>query len=37
MNGKKIKLVKDTLNALMNFLNENDRLCIIEFDDQVNR
>lgn len=37
MKGEKLNLVKESLNYLINNLNENDRLCIILFDDEIER
>ena len=37
MMGDKIELVKRTLYALLKFVNDNDRLCIIQFDDSAER
>ena len=37
MSGQKIELVKETLNYLLTLLNENDRLCLIEFQSYANR
>ena len=32
MYGEKIKLVRETLKYLLELLNENDRLCLIKFE-----
>lgn len=32
MMGEKINLLKDTLHQILEVLNENDRLCIVEFE-----
>jgi hypothetical protein len=32
MSGEKIKLVKRTLKHMLEFLNDKDRLCLIQFD-----
>jgi len=37
MAGQKMALVKQTLNVLLDFLGENDRLCLIQFDDHAQR
>jgi hypothetical protein len=37
MSGEKIKLVRDTLTSLLGLLTDNDRLCLIEFDDKSKR
>jgi Mg-chelatase subunit ChlD len=37
MKGEKLNLVKESLNYLLMHLNENDRLCIIVFDDEIER
>lgn len=37
MGGEKIELVKETLNYILDLLNERDRLCLILFDDNVER
>lgn len=37
MRGKKIKLVKETLEFILDCLNDNDRLCIIVFNSLATR
>lgn len=37
MTGEKIQLVKDTLIQLGDYLNENDRICLIPFSDVAER
>lgn len=37
MDGEKIQTVKKTLKLLLNFLSENDRLCLIEFNEIAQR
>jgi hypothetical protein len=37
MSGQKIELVRDTLSQLIELLSEKDRLCIVQFDDKVQR
>lgn len=37
MFGEKIDLVRKTLNLLLEFLGEKDRLCLIQFDDRVEK
>lgn len=37
MQGQKIKMVKKTLNLLLTFLKEKDRLCLICFDNAAER
>jgi hypothetical protein len=37
MAGLKMTLVHETLNFLLNFLGEKDRICLIEFDDYARR
>ena len=37
MSGEKIDLVRKTLTLLLEFLTEQDRLCLIEFDDKASR
>ena len=37
MGGEKIGLVKETLHLLLEFLSEQDRLCLITFDSVVER
>ena len=36
MAGKKIEYVRETLKYMLTLLQENDRLCLIIFDDRVN-
>ena len=37
MSGDKMNLVKKSLKHLLKLLQPNDRLCLIEFDDQYYR
>lgn len=37
MEGEKIQLVRDTLIYLLELMGDNDRLCVIDFDDHATR